>query len=427
MDERALALAIFALAYLAIVIEVIPKTAAALLGGLAMVVLGVVDQEHAFEAIDLNVIFLLAGMMVIAHELGRTGLFQWLAVRTAKAARGDPTLVLVLLCLITAVGSAFLDNVTTVVLMVPLTLFLARILSVEPVPFLIAEVMASNIGGVATLVGDPPNVVIGSAADIDFLEFVVHAAPLAVLVLALFLAAVYLLFRPRLRASNPVRESVLEMDEGELVTDPRLLRVGGPVALGTLVAFLFHGALGLEPATIALAGAALLIVLGRVSIEEALREVEWNTLFFFVGLFMMVQGLAEVGLLSDLGQALSEVSGDSVGLAAMLVLWPAVLLSSVLNQIPYTTVMVPVVGEMSRALAVGEGAQNPLWWALAFGVGLGANLTTVGAAANVYVVNVAARAGHRIGFLTFLRYGALVTLVSAVVAAVYLWLRYLAF
>jgi Na+/H+ antiporter NhaD/arsenite permease-like protein len=203
--------------------------------------------------------------------------------------------------------------------------------------------------------------------------------------------------------------------------------VAGPVALGTIVAFLFHGALGLEPATIALAGAALLIVLGRVSIEEALREVEWNTLFFFVGLFMMVQGLAEVGLLSDLGQALSDVSGDSVGLAAMLVLWPAVLLSSVLNQIPYTTVMVPVVGEMSRTLGVGEGAQNPLWWALAFGVGFGANLTTVGAAANVYVVNVAARAGHRIGFLTFLRYGTLVTLTSAGLSSLYLWLRYLAF
>ncbi len=427
MEERALALAIFVLAYLAIVTEIVPKTAAALLGGLAMVVLGVVDQEHAFEAIDLNVIFLLAGMMVIAHELGRTGVFQWLAVRTAKLARGDPTLVLVLLCLITAVGSAFLDNVTTVVLMVPLTLFLARILSVEPVPFLIAEVMASNIGGVSTLVGDPPNVVIGSAADIDFLEFIVHATPVAVLVLALFLVAVYLLFRPRLRTANPVRESVLEIDEGELVTDPRLLRVAGPVALATIVAFLFHGALGLEPATIALAGAAVLIVAGRVSIEEALREVEWNTLFFFVGLFMMVQGLAEVGLLSDLGQALSDVSGESVGLAAMLVLWPAVLLSSVLNQIPYTTVMVPVVGEMSRALAVGEGAQNPLWWALAFGVGFGANLTTVGAAANVYVVNVAARAGYRIGFVTFLRYGALVTMASAAIAALYLWLRYLAF
>jgi|DewCreStandDraft_5_1066085.scaffolds.fasta_scaffold01269_22 Na+/H+ antiporter NhaD/arsenite permease-like protein len=427
MDERALALLIFALAYVAIVTEIVPKTAAALLGGLAMVALRVVDQEHAFEAIDLNVIFLLAGMMVIAHELGRTGVFQWLAVRTAKVARGDPTLVLVLLCLITAVGSAFLDNVTTVVLMVPLTLFLARILSVEPVPFLIAEVMASNIGGVSTLVGDPPNVVIGSAADIDFLEFIVHAMPVAVLVLGLFLLAVYLLFRPRLKVSNPVRESVMEIDERELVTDARLLRVAGPVALATIVAFLFHGALGLEPATIALAGAALLIVLGRVSIEEALREVEWNTLFFFVGLFMMVQGLAEVGLLSDLGQALSDVSGDSVGLATMLVLWPAVLLSSVLNQIPYTTVMVPVVGEMSRALAVGEGAQNPLWWALAFGVGFGANLTTVGAAANVYVVNVAARAGYDVSFLTFLRYGSLVTLVSAVVASAYLWIRYLAF
>lgn len=427
MDERALALLIFALAYLAIVTEIVPKTAAALLGGLAMVALRVVDQEHAFEAIDLNVIFLLAGMMVIAHELGRTGVFQWLAVRTAKVARGDPTLVLVLLCLITAVGSAFLDNVTTVVLMVPLTLFLARILSVEPVPFLIAEVMASNIGGVSTLVGDPPNVVIGSAADIDFLEFIVHAMPVAVLVLGLFLLAVYLLFRPRLKVSNPVRESVMEIDERELVTDARLLRVAGPVALATIVAFLFHGALGLEPATIALAGAALLIVLGRVSIEEALREVEWNTLFFFVGLFMMVQGLAEVGLLSDLGQALSDVSGDSVGLATMLVLWPAVLLSSVLNQIPYTTVMVPVVGEMSRALAVGEGAQNPLWWALAFGVGFGANLTTVGAAANVYVVNVAARAGYDVSFLTFLRYGSMVTLVSAVVASAYLWIRYLAF
>jgi Na+/H+ antiporter NhaD/arsenite permease-like protein len=427
LDELAIASLIFSLTYLLIISERVHKTVAALGGGVAMILFRVIDQETAFEAIDFNVIFLLVGMMVIANVTGKTGIFQWLAIRSAKATRGSGLGILVILCTITAVASALLDNVTTVVLMAPLTLFVASTLQLNPVPFLVAQIMASNIGGTATLIGDPPNILIGSAAEVDFVSFLVHVAPLIVIVFVLFIAGVVLFFRKGLLASPESRQRVMEMDESQVLTDRRLLQISLAVLGLVTLGFLLHGALDYEPAMVALGGAVLLLVIARADVHEALREVEWTTIFFFIGLFMVVSGLEETGLLEDIGQAMADASDGDLTRVTMFILWPSALLSSIMNQIPYTTAMLPVVDEIGREIGAPTGDANPLWWALALGVGLGANLTVIGAAANVFVLNVAGRAGYKISFLGFLKYGIVVTFFSTAMASVYLWLRYLAF
>jgi len=425
LNDLALASLIFSITYLLIISERIHKTTAALAGGLVMIAFRVLDQEEAFAAIDFNVIFLLVGMMIIANILGKTGAFQWLAIRSAKLAKGNPIQILLLMAIITAVASAFLDNVTTVVLMAPLAIFVASILEVNPVPFLLTIIMGSNIGGTATLIGDPPNIIIGSGADLDFLDFLVHLGPVIVLILAVFLVMVFFLFRRQLHTRPELQHRIMELDESEVLTDRSLLHKSLLILALVAVGFLLHGPLDYEPATVALAGATALMLVGRQHPREALLEVEWSTIFFFVGLFMVVGGAEEVGLLEDIGERMADASGGHLWAATMLTLWPTGILSSIVNQIPYAAAMIPVVREMSAGLPVGDSASNPLWWALALGAGLGANFTPVAAAANVYVIGVADRAGYKVTFLHFLRYSLLVTLVSLVIATAYLWLRYL--
>ncbi len=427
MDELTVASLIFGITYLVIVSERIPKTVAALMGGVAMILFRVIDQEEAFASIDFNVIFLLIGMMIIANITGKTGVFQWLAIRSAKLAQGNPVTVLVILCVITAVVSAFLDNVTAVVLMAPLTLFVASTMELNPVPFLISQIMASNIGGTATLIGDPPNILIGSAADLDFISFLVNVAPVILIIFVLFIALIVFLFRNELRASPESRQRILDMDESQVLTDNRLLWISVAVLALTAIGFLLHGILDFEVATVALLGATVLLIAGRQQPDEALREVEWSTIFFFFGLFMVVGGVEKTGLLERIGERMADTSGGDLTAATMLILGPSALFSSIVNQIPYTAAMIPVVAEMSLEIGAPAGSDNPLWWALVLGTGLGANLTIVGAAANVFVVNMARRAGYKISFVAYLKYGALVTAFSVAVAALYLWLRYLAF
>jgi len=425
LNDLALASLIFSVTYLLIISERVHKTTAALAGGLVMIAFRILDQEEAFAAIDFNVIFLLVGMMIIANILGKTGAFQWLAIRSAKLAKGNPIRILLFMAVITAVASAFLDNVTTVVLMAPLAIFVASILQVNPVPFLLTLIMASNIGGTGTLIGDPPNIIIGSGADLDFLDFVVHLGPVILLILAVFLVIVFFLFHRQLETRPELQHRIMELDESEVLTDRSLLYKSLVVLALVAVGFLLHGPLGYEPATVALAGATGLMLIGRQHPREALLEVEWSTIFFFVGLFMVVGGAEEVGLLEDIGERMADASGGHLWAATMLTLWPTGILSSIVNQIPYAAAMIPVVREMNQGLPVGEPASNPLWWALALGAGLGANFTPVAAAANVYVIGVADRAGYKVTFIQFLRYSLLVTMVSLIIATVYLWLRYL--
>ncbi len=418
--EVVVGLAIFGVTYLLIATERIHKTLAAMAGGIAMVLLGIVSQEQAFEEIDFNVIFLLAGMMILAGIIRKTGVFGWIAVRAARFASGEPYRILVVLSVITAVASALLDNVTTVVLVGPITIFLAARLGMNPFPFLMSEILASNIGGASTLIGDPPNILIGSAAGLDFGAFLVNMAPLSAILLVVYLLAARWLFRGQLEADPALRESLLELDESEMITNPGLLRVALIVLGLTLVGFLFHGVLHLEPATIALAGAVVLMLLARESPDEALREVEWPTLFFFIGLFMLVAGVIEIGLIDAVADAIFELTGGALAATSILLLWMSAILSGIVDNIPYTATMIPVVTQLA------EGQPNDaLWWALAIGADLGGNATIIGASANVILAGMAEREGHPISFVRFLKYGLPVTLGTMVIATGYVWLRYL--
>jgi Na+/H+ antiporter NhaD/arsenite permease-like protein len=412
--------AIFVLAYALIASEKVDKTIAALAGGLLMILVGIISQEEAFEHIDFNVIFLLAGMMILAGIIRKTGVFGWLAIRAARLAGGEPYRILVVLCVITAGASALLDNVTTVVLVGPITLFLAARLGLSPVPFLIGEILASNIGGAATLIGDPPNILIGSAAGLDFVAFLSNMLPVSVLCLGVFLVAARWMFRRYFTVDPKLRDALLDLDEREMITHPELLRRALVVLGLTLLGFLFHGLLHLEPATIALVGAVVLMLVAREDPAEALQEVEWPTLFFFIGLFMLVAGVIEVGLIEVLADGAVALTGGATGPTAMLLLWMSGALSGVVDNIPYTATMIPVVQQLS------EGQESDvLWWSLALGADLGGNATIIGASANVILVNLAAREGHPIGFWDFLKYGLPVTVGSLLISTVYIWLRYL--
>jgi Na+/H+ antiporter NhaD/arsenite permease-like protein len=436
LDGTWLAAAIFAVTYAVIVSERVHKTAAALAGAVAMILAkvevqtegsggGVFGQEAAFRAIDFNVIFLLAGMMIIVNVLAKTGVFQWVAIRSAKLGSGSPIRILVILSLVTAVTSAFLDNVTTVVLIAPVTIFVAGALGVSAVPFLISEALASNVGGAATLIGDPPNILIASQANLDFVSFVVNMGPVILLILAAYLLLARFLFSKQLVTRPELQARLLAMDESEVITDPRLLRISLVILGLTIFGFVIHGVLDYEPATVALFGAAAILVVSRQHPHEILREVEWSTLFFFVGLFIVVGGMEAVGILEDIGKAIADLTAGSTAAATMLILWFSAFASGIVDNIPYTTTMLPVVDEVGRSLDSGKGTPNVLWWSLALGADLGGNLTVIAASANVLVANLAERGGQKIPFWEFFRYGALVTLLSVLVSSLYLWLRYL--
>jgi Na+/H+ antiporter NhaD/arsenite permease-like protein len=412
---------IFVVAYALIALDRGDRTLVALLAGLLAVALGVVDQEAAFRAIDLNVLFLLAGMMVIASILASTGFFEWLAIRSLQVSRGRPLTLMLLLSLVAAVLSAFLDNVTTVVLTTPITLSIARRLGVSPGPYLISQILAANIGGAATLIGDPPNILIGSAARLDFGAFLVNLAPVAVLVFLAFAGLMALSFRRTLMVPDARRESVLELTEPTTITDRGLLVQALTVTGLTMIGFLFHSSIGMQAGAVALLGATVLMIVARRDPHEAFREVEWSTLFFFVGLFVLVEAVVQVGIVASVAEWMVGVTRGDATLASIALLWFSAGASAIIDNIPYTATAIPVV---ERLVEDGLPAA-PLWWSLALGACLGGNLTIVGASANVVVANRAARAGHRIAFWEFVRYGAVVVSASLLISTAYLWIRYL--
>lgn len=420
IDPTWLAAGIFLVTYALIITERVHRTVSALLGGVAILLSGVLSQEQAMHAVDWNVIFLLAGMMIIARILQETGVFQWMAVKAVIVGRGEPFRILLLLALITAVSSAFLDNVTIVVLVAPVTLFVASSLNVSPLPFLIAEVLASNIGGTATLIGDPPNLLISSAAGIDFLTFSAHMAPISAVILVGFLGVSRVLFRGDMAGAARRPLDLQALQTRALITDRTLLFKALVVVGGVMVGFVAHGWLHLEPATIALAGATVLLLWTRQDPHPILQDVEWTTLFFFIGLFITVEAVVEVGLIERAAQAVLRLTGGSLNLTAMLLIWMSAIASGIVDNIPYTATMIPIVISLGESMPV-----QPLWWSLALGACLGGNATLVGASANVVVADLAARSGHPIRFGQFLVYGLVTTVFSLVLATVYVWLRYL--
>jgi Na+/H+ antiporter NhaD/arsenite permease-like protein len=415
-----LAGAIFFITYALIVSERVHRTVSAMLGGLCMVFSGVLSQEEAFRAVDWNVIFLLLGMMVITAILRETGVFQWIAVQAVRLGNGRPYRILAILCSITAISSAFLDNVTIVVLVVPITLFVAANLHLDPLPFLISEVLASNIGGTATLIGDPPNILIASAADIGFLTFLAHMGPISILIFLAFLGLSRILFRRELQTRADWQPDIAGLDASNLITDRHTLMRSLVIMALVIVGFLVSGFIHLEPATIAMSGATLLLFWSGIDPQRVLREIEWTTLLFFVGLFIVVQGVVQVGLIEMLARGALSLTKGSLPLTAMLILWLSAAVSGIVDNIPYTATMIPVVNSLAHTIA-----SQSLWWCLALGACLGGNATLVGASANVVMASLSERSGHPIRFWCFIRYGLITTTMSLLLSSLYVWLRYL--
>jgi Na+/H+ antiporter NhaD/arsenite permease-like protein len=425
MNPQIVAGAIFIGIYALIVTEKIHRTLAALLGASLMILLKIVDQHEAFESVDFNVIFLLAGMMIIANITAKTGIFQWIAVEAVRRAKGRPYRILVLTSVVTAVVSAFLDNVTTVVLLTPVIFFIAQRLETSPVPFLISQVLASNIGGTATLIGDPPNIIIGSQMGKDFNDFLVNLAPVATVALAVYLVLARWLFRTELRAAQKVLDAddiKRLVEEERRITDPRLMRISAVVLGFTILGFVLSRVLGLEGATVALTGAVVLMIAAREDVHEVLKTVEWPTLFFFVGLFIVVGGVVKTGIISELAHTVLAFTGGRTDIAALVVLWMSAIISAIVDNIPYTITMIPLIQEIGQTMNI-----EPLIWALALGACFGGNATIVGASANVVVASMSEARGYPITFVSYLRYGVPATLVTMVVATLDIWLRYFVF
>ncbi|MFI7614507.1 ArsB/NhaD family transporter [Nonomuraea terrae] len=423
-----IAVAVFLAAYALIATEKVHRVAAALGGAGIMLLIHATDSGAAFfnehSGIDWNVIFLLLGMMVIVGVLKQTGVFEYLAIWAAKRAKGHPYRLMVLLVVITAFASALLDNVTTVLLIAPVTFLVCERLALSAAPFLIAEALASNIGGAATLVGDPPNIIIASRAGLSFNDFLVHMAPMVVILMVVFIGMCRWLFRKSFRYDPERAAEVMALNEREAIADRRLLWQSLAVLALVMAAFVLHPVLHYEPSVVALLGAGVLVAATKVTTQDAIREVEWPTLVFFAGLFVMVGALVETGVIGQISEAAANATQGQLGLTTMLLLGASGVLSAIVDNIPYVATMSPIVAELVQANG-GNDAAQVLWWALAFGADLGGNATAVGAAANVVVLGIAARNGTPISFWQFTKYGLVVASVTIALCVPYLWLRYL--
>lgn len=418
------AIGIFLVSYAFIVSEKIHRTIVAMIGGALMILLGIVDQEVAIHHIDFNTLGLLIGMMILVTITADTGIFKYVAIWSAKKVKGNPIHILIALAFITAVGSAFLDNVTTVLLMVPVTYSITRQLNVDPVPYLITEIIASNIGGTATLIGDPPNIMIGSSVEeLSFLDFIYNLSAISFLILFISIGILALIYRKHLKTNEELKARIMELDERDEIKDKRLLKKSLAVLGLTIIGFFIHQIIHVESATIALTGAFLLLLLtDEHYLEEALAKVEWTTIFFFVGLFVLVSGLMETGVISLLADASIELTGGNVTATSILILWISSIASAFIDNIPFVATMIPMIKEMG---SLGITNLEPLWWSLALGACLGGNGTLIGASANVIVAGIAAKERTPISFVKFMAVGFPLMLLSIVIANVYIYFRYL--
>jgi len=410
------------LVYIVVAFGKLEAALIALLGAVAALELRLIGQDSAFAAIDWNTIFLLIGMMMMVGVMKRTGIFQYLAIKSAKLARGNPVFVLIFLSVATAFLSAFLDNVTTVLVVAPVTILIADSLELDAMPFLLCEVLASNIGGTATLIGDPPNIMIGSAANLSFNDFIANLSPGVILIFIAFMGFALLIFRSSLKIKPELVSTIMEFDERKSITDLRLTRICLVIFLFTIVGFIMHDFLHLKPATIALTGAALIVFLTRTSIEQIFKEVEWPTIFFFIGLFIVVAAVNQQGVFAILANKLSEVTHGNLTLMALAILWVSAFAAAFVGAVPFVATMIPLLH--------GIIAQHPhdgavLWWALSLGACLGGNGTLTGSAANMVVAGIARQHGMTISYRRFMKYGFPVMIISLIISTIYLYLRYL--
>ncbi|MFB5674795.1 ArsB/NhaD family transporter [Paenibacillus terreus] len=425
MDQQAVwAIIIFLVVYALIISEKVHRTVLAMLGAILLIATGIINQETALAHIDFNTLGLLVGMMIIVSVTAETGLFNYLAIKAAKLAKGEPLRILAVLGVLTAFGSAFLDNVTTVLLTVPVTFSITKQLRVNPMPYLITQIFASNIGGTATLIGDPPNIMIGSAVkELTFMAFIQNLTPVVVIIMVVLIPLLMLIFRKQLRTTDELKRGIMEMNEAEMLGDRQMLVKSTSMLLLTVAGFFLHQPLHLETATVALAGAFILLLLtGESMMEQAFTRVEWTTLFFFIGLFVLVSGLVETGVISALASKAVELTGGDLTAASMLILWMSAIASAFLDNIPFVATMIPLIQDMGT---MGITNLEPLWWSLALGACLGGNGTLIGASANLIVAGLADKEGHQITFLKYLKYGLPLMLLTIVISTVYIYVRYL--
>ena len=409
---------ILTIVYIFIASEKIPKVTIAMLGAALTLVLGIVPAHNAFEHVDFGVIVLLISMMIIVHIASRSGVFTWIAFELLKFTKGKPLSVLMALALFTAIASAFLDNVTTVVLILPVTFVIAREMKIDPIPLLITEILASNIGGTATLIGDPPNIIIGSAAGLTFNDFIIELTPIVIPIFIICMAVIAFMFRNDLKTTPERMAHVANIDNSKTITD-RPLMIRSMTLLGfVILGFILHSALHLEAYMIALLGASILLLFEKP--KDVLHDVEWTTIFFFVGLFIIIGGLVETGGIKFLADQLLTITHGDLTITTISIIWLSGILSAIVDNIPYTVTMVPLIQELHTAMDL-----TPLWWALSLGACLGGNATIIGAAANVIVSESAYAAGHPISFFRFMKYGALVTFISLVLSTIYVYFKYL--
>jgi Na+/H+ antiporter NhaD/arsenite permease-like protein len=414
-----IAAVVFAGALALVALEWAHRTKVALAGAVLMVVVGVLGQEQAIEAVDWATLGLLTGMMVIVGLTERTGVFTYLALRVAQLSGGSSLRLVFLLAGVTGLFSAFLDNLTAILLVVPITLLLADLLRIPAIPLVVVEIVASNIGGTATLIGDPPNIMIGThVGELTFFDFIVNLTPVAALTLVVTTAIVYLVYRRRLSISPERVEEVARLDPARDMRQRPHVKRSIAVLLGTIVAFFLHAPLHIEPAVVAVAGAAVMLLVAADDVEDALERVEWSTIFFFVGLFVMVGGLESQGIVQEVAGLLGDVTDGSRTAEAMVILWGAAAGSALVDNIPFTAAMIPVVDE----LQAGQDFDDTNWWALALGACFGGNATIVAAAANVTASGILDRTGQPLSFTRFLAIGVPVTLVSLTIATGYMLL-----
>ncbi|NWF39326.1 ArsB/NhaD family transporter [Mariprofundus sp. NF] len=433
LDPTWVAVSILLVVYGVIMMERYNRAVLALLGAGLMILCGVITQQQAIAGVDFNTIGLLTGMMVIVAISQKTGMFQYVAIKAAKSVKGKPWGILVMLSVVTAVFSAFLDNVTTVLLVAPVTLLITDALGVRPYPYLFAQILASNIGGTATLIGDPPNIMIGSAANLSFLDFLVNLAPITPLIFAVTLLAIWFMFGRDLSATEENQAKVMRFDEDQAIKDVPLLIKSLSVLTLVIIGFTFAHSLGLEPATIAMFGAAVLLFLHTLGLpmqdkdhayEKVMADTEWTTIFFFVGLFIIVTGVEHTGLIEAMAHQTLELTGGDFVATAGAILWVSAIASALIDNIPFVATMIPLIENMAPTFG-GEAAIVPLWWALALGACLGGNGSLIGASANLIVAGFAQRAGHPIIFLVFMKHAFGLMLISIAISHIYLYLRYL--
>ncbi len=418
--QQMIAVGVFLLVMAAIISEKVHRSVAALAGAVVLLLTHVLTIETAADYVDLNTIGVLVGMMLFVAVVKSSGLFEYIAIWSAKLTRGQPMAILAVFAVITAVLSAFLDNVTTVLLIGPMTIAITQILEVNPVPFLLSQIMASNIGGTATLIGDPPNIMIGSAAGLSFADFIVNTGLVVLIILAVVVAIFFLMYRGNLHVESENMEKVLTLDEKLTIKDASLLRKSVIMIVLVVVGFIFHAQLGIESATVALTAAGVMLLIGGQDAEDVILGVEWSTILFFIGLFVVVGGLNSTGVIAMLANGMLELVGDNEVLAIVLVLWASALISAFLDNIPFVATLIPMIQTMQQ----GGMDVLPLWWALSLGACLGGNGSLIGASANVVLAGVSAKNGYPITFMSYLKKGFPLMLLSVAICTVYLLIRF---